>query len=264
MLLHVWTEHPQSPFATHLMAHRLHVEQCMQSGFSGRGTLELRHTIAGCGKTTVGKLTSNVGFFSIIFLLSDRRSSSGSPELELSPSLGWRVLRFGLGRCPGGDRGLLLHWTLGLIVRTRQLLPGALPISRSGRTVRGPRCACRPADTLLHDVMSFLTSLHCFALPAGTALAAASQAGRVAFMFTSTSIFSTLGLSRSAHRSPTAVAWSSASASAWGVCTRLYRRSHRHVKSRRSGAGGISLLCPVWWARLLAHVLHTTRTTLHG
>ena len=165
------------------------------------------------GKTATGKLTSSIGFFPVIFVL--RRVlflwQSGNGTL---PSLSWRLHRSGLRRCTWGGRGLLLQRRHGEFAQTRQLLHGELPSSRWGRTVHGARCGCRPNNPLLHEGVSILTSLRCFAVAACTAFAAAVVTARVAFMFMLRSISSVLGLGRSARRSSTAVAWPAASAGA--------------------------------------------------
>ena len=100
-----------------------------------------------------------------------------------SPSLPWRLLRSNL-------KNMSIHGVTGGCCCTRdwfvcsdKTTPArALPSSRSGRTVRGPRCGCRSANPLLHDAVFFLTSLHCFAVAACTTFAAAFVAARVAFM----------------------------------------------------------------------------------
>jgi hypothetical protein len=103
MLLHVWDEHPQPRFPSHAMAHRLHVEQCAEARFSGRGLWRETDNRV-WGKTATGKLTSSIGFFPVIFVLRRvlflRQSGNGT-----LPSLSWRLHKSGLRRCTWGGRG---------------------------------------------------------------------------------------------------------------------------------------------------------------
>lgn len=74
--------------------------------------------------------------------------------------------------------------------------------------------AAADRPTLFHEGGLFLTSSGCFAAAACAAFAAACVATHITFIFVLTSISSALGLSRSARRSSTAVAWPAASAGA--------------------------------------------------
>ena len=160
MLLHVWDEHPQPRFPSHAMAHRLHVEQCAEARFSGRGFWNRKKDNRARGKTATGKLTSSIGFFPVIFVL--RRVlflwQSGNGTL---PSLSWRLHRSGLRRCTWGGRGLLLQRRHGEFAQTRQLLHGEPPSSRWRRTVHGPDVAADQAT--LYFMRGCLFSLRCSA-----------------------------------------------------------------------------------------------------
>ena len=74
--------------------------------------------------------------------------------------------------------------------------------------------AAADRPTLFHEGGLLLTSSGCFAAAACAAFAAACVATHITFIFVLTSISSALGLSRSARRSSTAVAWPAASAGA--------------------------------------------------
>ena len=100
MLLHIWTEHQQPRFPTDAMAHRLHVEQCVEARFSFRGLWNKNIRCPGSG-TVTGKLTSSIGLLLVTFdlwlLLFLWQSGRGT---LLSPS--WKLHRSSLPRCPWG------------------------------------------------------------------------------------------------------------------------------------------------------------------
>ena len=100
MLLHIWTERQQPRFPTDAMAHRLHVEQCVEARFSFRGLWNKNIRCPGSG-TVTGKLTSSIGLLLVTFdlwlLLFLWQSGRGT---LLSPS--WKLHRSSLPRCPWG------------------------------------------------------------------------------------------------------------------------------------------------------------------